>query len=127
MVPWGNLAVYAAASLAPTAVFWAALNASRLVRGLRDRRARPPAAAGPPIERLAADLRRVRLLLARLPPGTPHARRAGARQAYDVLLAQACAAVEVPHRLAQLPEGVDREVERLRVEDCLRRAGLAIP
>jgi hypothetical protein len=60
-------------------------------------------------------------------PGTPYTRRVAARQAYDTLLAQACRAVEVPNRLEKLPEGVEREVERLRVEQGLRDAGLLIP
>lgn len=53
-------------------------------------------------------------------------KRFAARQAYDALLVQACAAVEVGHRLDSVAEGVDREVERLRVEDALREAGLRV-
>ena len=48
-------------------------------------------------------------------------------EAYDVLLAQACAAVGVVNSLDDLPEGVDRDIERLRVEEALRQEGLAIP
>ncbi|MEV0677697.1 hypothetical protein AB0I60_14355 [Actinosynnema sp. NPDC050436] len=122
--PSANLALFAVAALAPSAICWAALRVPRLVRRLR----RPPVVARAlPVERLAADLRRVHRALADVRPGTPYARRAGARQAYDDLLAQACAAVGVAHRLDDVPEGLDREIERLRVEESLRRAGLAIP
>jgi hypothetical protein len=48
-------------------------------------------------------------------------------QAYDQLLIQACRAVDVSHRIDQLPPGTDLELERLRVEEQLRDAGLAIP
>jgi hypothetical protein len=60
-------------------------------------------------------------------PGTPALRRYAARQAYDDLLRQACHALEVPERLDEFPEGMDKEIERLRVEEELRRAGLRIP
>lgn len=123
-VPWGNVALFVGVALAPSALCWAVLNVPRLVRRLqRD----PVAPQGLPIEQLAADLRRVHRVLALIRPGTPHARRAGVRQAYDALLAQACAAVGVPHRLDALPEGIDRDIERLRVEEALRQEGVAIP
>jgi hypothetical protein len=64
--------------------------------------------------------------LVEFPPGTPAVRRRAARQAYDALLAQACAAVEVSHRLGTLAEGMDLEVERLRVEEALREAGVRV-
>lgn len=53
-------------------------------------------------------------------------RRTGALQAYDALLMQACRAIDVPHRLDQLPMGTPLEVERLRVEQSLISAGLVI-
>jgi hypothetical protein len=110
-----NLILFAVVCIAPTVVFW-----------VREKRAKPQP-AGPPIERVAADLRRVHRLLAGYPSGTPAARRLGTRQAYDELLTQACRQVGVPHRLAELPEGMDREIERLRVEESLRERGLAVP
>ncbi|WP_052684808.1 hypothetical protein [Lentzea aerocolonigenes] len=79
-----------------------------------------------PIERIAADLRRVRRTLAGFEPGVSAVKKFAARQAYDALLVQACAALEVEHRLRSLPEGMDREIERLRVEETLRRLGLSI-
>ncbi|HEY3465640.1 MAG TPA: hypothetical protein VGL47_10945 [Amycolatopsis sp.] len=121
-----NLILFAVVCFAPTVLFWCALRVPKLVRWIREKRA-APAPDGPPIERVAADLRRVHRLLADYPSGTPAARRFGTRQAYDELLTQACRQVGVPHRLAELPEGMDREIERLRVEQSLRERGLAVP
>lgn len=120
-----NLVLYAVVATTPVVLGWAAVVAPKVVRRLRRR---PPATpSGPSIEHLSADLRRVHRLLAGFEPGTPAVRRQGTRQAYDALLAQACRAVEVEHRLDSLPEGLDRELERLRVEESLRSAGLVIP
>ncbi|GAA4527337.1 hypothetical protein [Amycolatopsis samaneae] len=122
----GPLVLYAVVTVAPTVLFWCALRVPALLRWWRARR-RPPVPAGPPIERLAADLRRVHRELVRCPPGTSAARRIGTRRAYDALLGQACRQVEVPHRLDGLPEGIDRDLERLRIEESLRSCGLAVP
>lgn len=122
----GPLVLFAVVSLAPSALFWCALRAPEIYRFLRRKFAKPQA-QGPPIERLAADLRRVHRLLVDCEPGTPAARRLGTRQAYDELLQQACRRIEVPHRLEGLPEGIDRDIERLRIEQTLRDRGLAVP
>jgi hypothetical protein len=121
-----NLIFFAVVCVAPTVLFWCALRVPKLVGRIRERRAKPQP-EGPPIERVAADLRRVHRLLAGYPSGTPAARRFGTRQAYDELLTVACRQVDVPHRLGELPEGMDREIERLRVEQSLRERGLAVP
>ncbi|MDT7803388.1 MAG: hypothetical protein QOI78_6821 [Actinomycetota bacterium] len=121
----GNLILFAVVCIAPTVLFWCALRLPGVVRRAREKR--QPAPQGPPIERVAADLRRVHRLLVDYPSGTPAARRYGTRQAYDELLTQACRQIGVPHRLAELPEGMDREIERLRVEQSLRESGLAVP
>ncbi|OLF10761.1 hypothetical protein [Actinophytocola xanthii] len=122
-----NVVLLVVAVLAPTVLFWLLLRLPRVVDGLGAavRRRRGPSPTGPPIERLAADLERVRRTLAEFPPGTPQVRRRAAGEAYDALLAQACRAVDVPHTLDQLPQGMAREVERLRVEEALRRAGIS--
>jgi hypothetical protein len=122
----GNLVLFAVVCVAPTVLFWCALRIPSMVRRVREKRAKPQP-QGPPIERVVADLRRVHRLLVDYPSGTPAARRFGTRQAYDELLTQACRQVGVPHRLAELPEGMDREIERLRVEQSLRERGLAVP
>ncbi|MEV4597477.1 hypothetical protein AB0K15_08750 [Amycolatopsis sp. NPDC049253] len=123
----GPLVLFAVVSIAPSALFWCALRVPAVYRWLRDRRREQPRPAGPPVERLSADLRRVHRVLASYPPGTPAARRIGTRQAYDELLQTACRAVGVEHRLESLPEGIDRDLERLRIEESLRREGLAVP
>ncbi|MGC7098918.1 hypothetical protein ACPZ19_29955 [Amycolatopsis lurida] len=124
----GVLLLYGLVAIAPTLLFWLLLRLPRLIRYARQRFfPRPAPPAHPPVQVLAADLRRVHRLLAAYGPGTPAARRTGTRQAYDALLTEACTVLEVPHRLDTLPEGMDRDLERLRVEEALRTAGLAIP
>jgi hypothetical protein len=129
MVPVGNLVLLVVVVIAPTLLFWVLLRVPKSVDAIgayvRKRR-QGPATVHPPIERLAADLRRVHRTLAEFPPGTPAVRRRATREAYDALLVQACAAVDVPHRLDTLGEGMDREVERLRVEESLREAGVRV-
>jgi hypothetical protein len=124
MVPVGNLVLFVIAVIAPTLLFWLLLQVPKAVDHFH--RKRGPVATCPPIEQLAADLRRVHRILAEYPPGTPALRRRATRQAYDALLVQACSAVEVVHRLDSIAEGMDREVERLRVEDALREAGIRV-
>lgn len=97
-----------------------------LLKALRRLRPHAPVSEHRPIERVAADLRRVRRALACFGPGDSAVKKFAARQAYDALLVQACAALEVEHRLWTLPEGVDREIERIRVEESLRRLGLSL-
>lgn len=123
-----NVALFAIAVLAPTLFFWMLVRLPRVVdvvgERIRRRRVQP---TGLPIEQLAADLRRVHKLLVQCPDGTPMVRRVATRDAYDELLRQACTAVDVRHELDELPEGMERDMERLRVEEALRDAGLTIP
>lgn len=84
----------------------------------------PTRPAGPPIETLAADLRRLRTATLEVKPGTSRVRRDAAQAAYDDALVQACLAVDLPDTLTDLPPGTDREAERLRVEALLEEAGL---
>lgn len=81
---------------------------------------------GLPLERIVRDLRRLQPEARRPRQGTTHAKHQGVVAAYDDLLLDACRAVQVPTSLASLPEGVERESERLRVEFELERAGLTI-
>ncbi|GGU40279.1 hypothetical protein [Lentzea flava] len=119
----GNVVLFAIAAVAPSALFWAVVNVPRALRRLR----RPALVSEhQPIECIAADLRRVRRVLSCFQPGTSAIKRIGARQAYDELLKQACSALDVPHRLDTLPEGVDRDIERMRLEECLRNLGLSV-
>ncbi|MGH3876655.1 MAG: hypothetical protein ACRDSK_06410 [Actinophytocola sp.] len=123
-----NVLLFALAVLGPALVFWLLVRMPRMVDVLGERiRRRRAVPTGLPIEQLAADLRRVHRLLVQTPDGTPMVRRIATRDAYDELLRQACAAVEVRHDLDALPEGIERNMERLRVEEALRSAGLTIP
>jgi hypothetical protein len=86
----------------------------------------PEPPAGPPIERIAWDARRLRAELLVPNPGAPMARRIGVQRAYDDLLADACRALGVSDTLAGLPPGVERDAERLHVEHELDAAGLRL-
>lgn len=124
----GNLVLLVVAVTAPSLLFWGMLRVPRVVDALgafvRGRRLPEPSA--PPIEQLAADLRRVHRALVDFPPGTSAVKRYAARQAYDELLVQTCDAVDVRHRLDCTAEGIDRDIERLRVEEALREAGVRV-
>jgi ABC-type phosphate transport system auxiliary subunit len=80
---------------------------------------------GVPIEQLAADLRRLRAIL-----GTDAHRSAahqmGNRLAYDKLLMQVCEMLEIEHDLESESIGFERDIERIRVEAELERAGLIL-
>ena len=84
-----------------------------------------PHLRGRPIEQLAADLRRLRVAVA-----TDHPRSAthqlANRVAYDHLLMQACEMVDVPHDLGKKTAGRERDIERIRVEVELERAGIVL-
>ncbi len=97
----------------------------RVARFLRIVKSPAPAPAGMPIERIAADLRRIRPQ-ARMPAaGMPMARRQAIAAAYDEALLDACRALDVPTDLDRMTDTLERESERLRTEAELERAGVA--
>lgn len=108
-----------------TAPARAVAGVGRLLHAVR-RTPDAPRPLGPPLERLAADLRRIRHDLDTAPADLPAARRAGVLQAYDDVLAEACAALDLPDTLHELPLGPERDAERLRVEYLLEQRGLVI-
>ena len=59
----------------------------------------PPAPIGMPLERIAADLRRLRVEARRHDPGMPVAKYRGIVAAYDDALLDACRALDVPTTL----------------------------
>lgn len=122
----GNVLIYLGVVAAPTLAFFAVLSVSRWIAEFRRRRARKPTPGRPPVEQLAADLRRIRRTLADFGPGTPVVRRRAATAAYDTLLAQTCESVGVSHHLDEFAEGVERDVERLRLEQALCDAGIVL-
>ena len=79
---------------------------------------------GPPLEKLAADLRRLRPAVHCPPPGITMAKHLGVVGAYDDRLAATAKALDVATSLTELPAGFDREAERIRVEHALTCAGL---
>jgi len=80
---------------------------------------------GIPIERLAADLRRLRRIIA-CDATSSAAHQYGNRLAYDRLLTQACAMLDITHELDRPTVGHERDIERLRVEAELERAGVVL-
>jgi hypothetical protein len=81
---------------------------------------------GRPLEVVARDARRLATRFHHPPPGTSFAKIEGARRAYEHVLAEACAALEVEHLLGVLAPGDELDVERVRVEGLLWLAGLRI-
>ena len=80
---------------------------------------------GAPLERLAADLRRLREVVR----GDAHrsaAQQLGNRLAYDQVLMQACSMLEIEHELSEQTSGMERDIERFRVEAELERAGMTV-
>ena len=80
---------------------------------------------GIPLEQVVADLRRLRVVV-RDDAGRSAAHQIGNRLAYDRLLAQACDMLEVHHDLDGEYGGMEREIERLRVEAELERVGVRV-
>jgi hypothetical protein len=80
---------------------------------------------GVPLERLAADLRRLREVL-RADEHRSAAQQLGNRLAYDQILIQACSMLEIEHELAEETSGMERDIERFRIEAELERAGVTV-
>jgi hypothetical protein len=80
---------------------------------------------GVPIEQLAADLRRLRALLGQ-DEHRSAAHQMGNRLAYDRLMMQICEMLDIEHELAGDSIGVERDIERFRVEAELERAGVVL-
>lgn len=77
-----------------------------------------------PIEKVAADLRRLRRQRAGIAQRSP-VWRAAVEDAYDDRLRLACKRLGIAEHLPQLT-GVDREIERVRLEGELQAAGIAL-
>ena len=80
---------------------------------------------GVPIEEVAANLRRLRTVVA-TDSKRSAAHQIGNRLAYDRVLAQACDMLNVPHDLDAGSSGLDRDIERFRLEAELERAGVVL-
>jgi hypothetical protein len=128
---WGGVAYIAEVTIVGAAVLWCVLNVRRLgalavAVGRRLRLLPPeiPTPTGMRIERIAADLRRIRPLVMHPAAGTPMVRRRALAQAYDDALLDACHALGVPTELDRITDALERESERLRTEAELERAGV---
>jgi hypothetical protein len=81
--------------------------------------------SGMPIEQLAADLRRLRIIVA-TDAHRSAAHQLGNRLAYDGLLIQVCGMLEIEHELSAETAGFERDIERIRLEAELERAGVMV-
>lgn len=80
---------------------------------------------GAPLEQLAADLRRLRSAVG-ADAHRSAAQQLGTRLAYDQVLTQACTMLQIEHELSQASTGIERDIERFRVEAELERAGVMV-
>jgi hypothetical protein len=90
----------------------------RNVRALRQQQ-------GAPLERLATDLRRLRVAVT-TDEHRSAAHQLGNRLAYDRILMQICAMLDIEHMLDTEVSGIERDIERFRVEAELERAGVVL-
>jgi hypothetical protein len=82
-------------------------------------------AMGPSIEHIAADLRRLDRHRTTGIANESLAWLAAVQRAYDDRLRLACERLGVPEHLGDL-DGIDRDIERVRVEGSLQQAGLIL-
>jgi hypothetical protein len=127
MVKLGLTAVF------PVLLIWVVLRlgpiSRGIVRALRFLRIVPRPKPEPPpprvpLEKITADLCRLSTAIRDVPPEASRARKHGLLLAYDDVLAKAALALDEQHALAELTLGMDRDLERLRLEGALRDAGL---
>jgi hypothetical protein len=123
----------AIAAVLPVMLLYCALHLGKIGRGglrvLRFLRIVPKPGPPPPpprvpLERIVADLCRLSTAMRYVPAEASKARKHGLLLAYDDVLGQAALALDVPHALSELPLGMDRDLERMRVEGALRESGL---
>lgn len=131
VLDWGKLVLII---FAPTLLGGVVVSAPRWWRALRglwpDRRASEPQPTGPPIEQLAADLRRLLRLHSDLTVSAHLAMRAhrlwAVEHAIGVRAVEAARALDVPHREPVPPESLSRD-ELPAVLYALADAGLVLP
>jgi DNA-binding transcriptional MerR regulator len=79
-----------------------------------------------PIERISADLRRIRARALAQAEGMPLVQRRAILAAYDDALMDACRALGVDTELDAMNDDLERESERLRTEVQLERSGIVL-
>jgi hypothetical protein len=105
----------------PPLLVWAGV---RLVRWLGTRRG-PAPSAGPTMQSLVADLRRLRRELCGPPTGS-RVRRVALEQAYDDTLFELCRMLAVPAEQLAVAGPADRPFVRLQAEAALEAAGVLL-
>jgi hypothetical protein len=100
--------------------------ADRVLQRLGRRPPPPPEVTARPIEDIACDVRRLARRFRCPQAGTRFAKLEGCRRAYDAVLVEACDALGLVSLLGVLPPGTELDAERLRVEEMLADAGLAV-
>lgn len=121
-----GLILYLAVAAAPALVFWIALRlipaaATRLDDHRRARRVQ----AGPPLQKVVADLRRLRREMRGTPQRT-QVRRIALLAAYDDALLEVCAIAGLDAPPLATATGSDRAFARLLTEAALEQAGIAL-
>ena len=86
----------------------------------------PRADAARALELILRDARRLGGSFRQPGRGRSFAKYDGTRRAYDAVLVECCSALGVAHRLDELPDSLDRDFERTRIERVLQREGLGI-
>lgn len=127
LVVAGRIVLFIFLTIAPLLLLWALVNAGSVADWVSERWERwhpKPAPPGRPIERLADELRRLSARL-REPANSTYTNISGVQLAYDKVLLDACQALGVESRLDGL-SGMNRELERARLEVELTRAGMVI-
>jgi hypothetical protein len=121
-----SLLLYLLLAVAPTAAFWLAVQVipAAVAAVARIRRNRAPVPVGRPLERLVADLRRLRGQM-RGPPPTTMVRRNALVAAYDDVLLDVCAAVGIDAPLAGATDA-ERPFARLQTEAAVEAAGIVL-
>lgn len=97
-------------------------------RDLRQRRENVQAlrnVGGASIQTLVSDLRRLRARVLN-DSGQSAIHQIGNRMAYDGLLVQVCDMLEIHHDLNAHTSGLDRDIERVRVEALLEDTGIVL-
>lgn len=90
----------------------------RNVRALKHQR-------GIPIERLGADLRRLRTLIQHSDHHSATQQEA-LRRAYDSALTDTCRMLAIEHELDRPTAGLERDIERFRIEANLQSRGIVL-
>ncbi len=122
-----SLLLYLLLAVAPTATAWLALRVipAAVAAVARIRRNRTPVPVGRPLERLVADLHRLRRQM-RGPPPTTMVRRTALVAAYDDVLLDVCAAVGIDAPPLAGATDAERPFARLQTEAAVEAAGIVL-